>query len=283
MTQTTALSTRIAHLEALALPLLELRSALDVLNVQRDKVQANILEAERAQQQLDLIGLHVGAVLDGNPVTIEITGGADLPELHETSEPEEAETEASPEPVQEEEQAPDTVPETGDQSPEETHVEVAPQTASSRILEYLVAHPASTANEVAEGTGLLNNTVNAALSKLKGRGDVTADGWPSQYTLPAPNSVLVMVAVPESTPQADDVSPQLDRSRLPLDQRLLMEHLEKHGAMSQKLLCAQLNWVNSRADRAIGALLQGGLLGRRGGTLVAMPQELSGEATSEAE
>jgi hypothetical protein len=112
MTQTTALSTRIAHLEALALPLLELRSALDVLNVQRDKVQANILEAERAQQQLDLIGLHVGAVLDGDPFTVEITGGADLPELHETSEPEEAETEASPEPVQEEElTAPDTADE----------------------------------------------------------------------------------------------------------------------------------------------------------------------------
>jgi hypothetical protein len=70
----------------------------------------------------------------------------------------------------------------------------------------------------------------------------------------------------------------LDRSRLPVDQRLLLEHLEKNGAMSQKLACAQLNWASSRADRAIGALLEGGLLGRRGPTLVAIPEELRGAA-----
>jgi hypothetical protein len=92
-----------------------------------------------------------------------------------------------------------------------------------------------------------------------------------------PSRYRVITEVEEAPAEVDEPV-HLDRSRLPLDQRLLMEHLEKNGPMSQKLACAQLNWVNSRADRAIGALLEGGLVGRRGPTLIAIPEELRGAA-----
>jgi hypothetical protein len=92
-----------------------------------------------------------------------------------------------------------------------------------------------------------------------------------------PSRYRVITDVEEAPAEVDEPV-HLDRSRLPLDQRLLIEHLEKNGPMSQKLACAQLNWVNSRADRAIGALLEGGLVGRRGPTLIAIPEELRGAA-----
>ncbi|MGY2892777.1 hypothetical protein [Deinococcus sp. UYEF24] len=165
MTQTTALSTRIAHLEALALPLTELRNALGVQHAQRDEVQVGILEAERAQQQLDLIGLHVGAVLDGHPVTVEITGGADLPDTHETTEPEEAETEANPEPVQEEEPA---APDTADEPTE------AEEFASNSEPELEAADP-SDDDEDQEGAISDRDRVLAWVTALDGNEFAAAD------------------------------------------------------------------------------------------------------------
>ncbi len=275
MTQTTALSTRIAHLEALALPLPELRSARDVLNVQRDEVQANITQAERAQQHLDLIGLHVGAVLDGDDITIEITGSPELPDTHETSEPEPAETEASPEPVREEEPA---APDTADELTEPLEPEPEPQTASARILEYLAAHPASTANEVAEGTGVLPKTANAALSKLKARGEVTADGWPFQYTLVTVNPAPVEETALQTTQEAEYVSSE-PRGRTP-DERAVLERLADGALYSVSHLIHHLGIARTRVERATNGLCQDGLIGRRGELFVVIPQELIGEAAS---
>jgi hypothetical protein len=102
------------------------------------------------------------------------------------------------------------------------------------------------------------------LERIEGTGKA---GIPSRYRISG-------AIAPAQAEEPKEEPIHLDRSRLPLDQRLLLEHLEKNGPMSQKLACAQLNWANSRADRAINELTRGGLLGRLGGLLKAIPPEV---------
>lgn len=121
-------------------------------------------------------------------------------------------------------------------------------------------------NEKSAGNYLGQGLKRGGLERIEGTG---ISGVPSRYQVTRPD-----VAVLESEPEEEEPPYQLNRNRLSLDQRLLLEHLEKHGAMTQKLLCNQMNWSTSRADRAINELTRGGLLGRNGGLLVAIPAEL---------
>ena len=123
----------------------------------------------------------------------------------------------------------------------------------------------------------------ALLNRVEGTG---RPGTPSRYRHPwdtvasAPSGDVEPKPAETQTPplnlepEQEEAQLHVDRDRLPLDQRLLLEHLEKQGAMSPKLAASQLNWANSRIDRASSALLSGGLLGWRGPTLVAIPAEL---------
>lgn len=136
----------------------------------------------------------------------------------------------------------------------------------------ITASAASLALDILEKSAAKYLSQLVALSVLTRVDGTGKPGIPSRYRVPGAVS-----AAPcgDLNPEEEAEEPvHLDRSRLPVDQRLLLEHLEKHGAMTPKLAASQLNWANSRIDRASAALLSGGLLGWRGPTLVAIPDEL---------
>ncbi|WP_407540247.1 hypothetical protein Q0M94_02280 [Deinococcus radiomollis] len=303
MTQTTLLSAKIAALEATAAPLSELESALEVLTLQRDQLLEGIAAARNATAQLDLIGLHVGAVLDGHPVTIEITGGAELPDTHEIPEPEEAETEASPEPVQEDEPSPATAPETVDQLtdaptpepqvPAETPEEAGPvMTNAARILAYLAEHPGSGAATIGEAIGLTAKRAGSVLSGLRLSGQIEHDdSWPYLWSLPAPAQAKTdpVAEARLSKKIYDKVRPptQVFESMPPIpealgfDERTLFDALRRElDGLSRGLLVSRLNWAGARVDRSVSCLLDAGHVGRRGDRFMVVPHELVGEAAS---
>ena len=166
-----------------------------------------------------------------------------------------------------------------------------PKTSIAELAVALLRDGTSrTAREIAAAIGREYGTTQSRLSKMRVAGRLTVTGnYPSLYSLPDSSALAEPAETADSQPPPLDAgtdeieAPEdeegaapvyLDRSRLPVDQRLLLEHLEKQGAMTPRLAAAQLNWANSRIDRASGALLQGGLLGWRGNTLVVTPDEL---------
>ncbi len=186
MSNTVLLSAQITTLEALAEPLTKLRGELEILNREREDLTHRITQAERAHQQLDLIGLHVGLVLDGPPVPVEITISAEPAEVIGPAELEEAETEASPEPVQEDEPATITEAEQEDHRSEgadpdpESVPEVSEETGpvlthAARILTYLEAHPGSGAVAIGTGVGLNAKRAGSVLSGMRLTGQVDHD------------------------------------------------------------------------------------------------------------
>ncbi|WP_407541204.1 hypothetical protein Q0M94_07415 [Deinococcus radiomollis] len=126
-------------------------------------------------------------------------------------------------------------------------------------------------------------TANAALSKLKAKGEVTADGWPSEYTWTTLNPVPAEEAAPEPTllAQAEYVSAE-PRPRTP-DERAVLERMADGALYSHNHLIHHLQIGRMRVERATNNLCQDGLLGRRGELFVVISQELTGEARSEAE
>ena len=126
-------------------------------------------------------------------------------------------------------------------------------------------------------------TANAALSKLKAKGEITADGWPSEYTRTTLNPAPLVEVVLEPTlpAEAEYVSSE-PKPRTP-DERAALERMADGALYSHNHLIHHLQIGRTRVERATNNLCQDGLLGKRGDLFVIIPQELTGEASSEAE
>ena len=308
MSHTTLLSAKIANLETLVQPLPELRSALEVLNLQRDELQHRIAVGEVAQGQLDLIGLHVGAILDGTTITVEITGGQEAQEETEDEPtPEESAapviTLASPVPdVLAQETA---IPKTEADQPAQVEPEdevpaepaeqqlVEPGTSNTdRVLAHLADHAGLSAQQLGQALGVPHKTISGMMSKLKLQGRVEHDdSWPYLWSLtgaPTPEAPAPKV-LQEAQRSLEKVRPptQLLENMIPLpdglalDERTVFDALRRElEGLTRGVLISRLNWSTGRVDRAANTLATAGHIKLRGNRFVAVPAEMAGEVAS---